>query len=81
VASRAYRRSISSRKNIDDPLDRVIISCIIHFQGQNPESISCETCLDYKEKNCEGKGFRDNDCIRCMAEHSEHSIMECSIAI
>jgi hypothetical protein len=72
---RAFRRKMAAERKIEDPLDKVAVTCYIHFGNQNPLSISCETCLDFKQKNCSGQGFRGNDCLRCMSKHSESAII------
>jgi hypothetical protein len=75
---RTFRREAARSRRIDDPQEKFAMICYIHFGEQEPGSISCETCLDFKEKNCPGENRRGDDCLLCMSDHAGTSIMETS---
>ena len=77
---RAFRRKVTQSRKMVDPMEKLVYTCIIHFGGQDPKSITCETCLDYKCNICPGKGLRADGCLRCMSEHSENSVMNMDVA-
>lgn len=75
---RAFRRSAARSRRIEDPEEKLAMCCYIHFGEQDPAAISCETCLDFKEKVCPGENRRGDDCLRCMADHSGTAVVETS---
>lgn len=73
---RSFRRKMAQERKIEDPMEKFAITCYIHFGEQNPSSISCETCTDYKMGICPGQGLRGDGCLVCMSKHSGNMIME-----
>lgn len=75
LSQRAFRRKIMKSKKMENPQERLLMFCIMHFGDQDPRAISCETCLDFTQGHCPGEGFRGDDCLRCMMEHSKNAVM------
>jgi hypothetical protein len=75
-SSRASRRNVARSKSIDDPGEKLAMTCYIHFGDQDPDAISCETCLDFKQAVCPGENRLGVDCLRCMVDHSGNAIIE-----
>lgn len=73
-SSRSFRRK-ASRSGKVDPMEKLAIICFIHFGDQDPENISCETCLDFKQGNCPGEKLHGDECLVCMSKHSQASVM------
>jgi hypothetical protein len=63
-----------------DPMEKLVYTCIIHFGNQDPKTIRCGTCQDFKSNVCPGKGLHADGCLRCMSEHSKNSEMKFEIA-
>ena len=73
-SSRSFRRKAAKTAKID-PMEKLSILCFIHFGDQEPENISCETCLDFKQETCPGENLKGDGCLLCMAKHAESSEM------
>jgi len=50
------------------------LNCFVHFRNQNLKNITCETCLDKKDGNCQGNNLKGIQCVLCMDTHSVHNI-------
>jgi len=73
---RSFKRNMKKSKKIVDPMEKLAITCYIHFGEQNPDEISCATCLDFTMYTCPGRGLKADECLVCMSKHSENTIME-----
>jgi hypothetical protein len=51
-----------------EKMNELVLSLNVHFEGQvkNYPNISCDTCLDKKTGDCEGNGYKGDECIDCM---------------
>jgi hypothetical protein len=46
----------------------------LHFGPHlHKKKLKCENCLDYKEKVCDGKGYKYREVIDCMSEHAKNN--------
>lgn len=41
----------------------------LHFSTDDYTAVSCRDCVDYKTKQCAGRGFSGIKCLHCMAVH------------
>jgi hypothetical protein len=45
--------------------------CNIHFYDKDLETVTCLDCLDFKTRQCMGKGLRSDECVACIEKHAE----------
>lgn len=73
---RTFKRNMKNTTLVEDSTLKTALMCFIHFGEQEIDSISCETCVDFKQGVCPGRGLKADDCLVCMASHGESSIIE-----
>jgi hypothetical protein len=73
---RAFKRNMKKNSSVEDPILKQAIMFYIHFGEQKTDSISCETCADFKQGVCAGRGLKAAGCLGCMVSHSEKTIMK-----
>lgn len=74
-SSRAFRRKMAASLKIEDPEEKLAMTCFMHFGDQDPRFITCQTCLDFLQHLCPGEGLHGDECLRCMAKKADNISM------
>lgn len=43
----------------------------LHFVDENHTRITCRDCIDYQLRQCDGKGYTGDECIKCIQAHAD----------
>jgi hypothetical protein len=47
--------------------------CNVHFNEKDLATVTCSDCLDFKTRQCMGKGLMSYECVACIKKHAEAS--------
>ena len=42
---------------------------VLHFSSEDCAAVTCRDCIDYKIRQCQGRGYAGQECLACMERH------------